>query len=106
VYFHGVRLHLLARRRSGCLPVPSEVWFRAGNVHDLTAFKEQLDRLPNTALFGDKAFCDAALNKQLKEQNARLFMPLKKPKGKQQTNSNKRYSPASRISALSFNRRY
>ena len=28
LHFHGVRLHLRARRRSGRLPVPSESWFR------------------------------------------------------------------------------
>lgn len=92
LHFHGVRLHLLAARRAGCLPVPFEVWFRAGNIHDLTAFKEHDIRFPNSALFGDKAFCDTALRTQLKEQNIRLFVPLKKPKGKEQTESDKRYS--------------
>jgi len=92
VHFHGVRLHLLATRRAGRLPVPSEIWFRAANVHDLTAFKEQKVCLPNTALFGDKAFCDAALKKQLQEQNTRLLVPIKKPKGKEQTASDKNYS--------------
>jgi len=92
LHFHGVRLHLLATRRAGRLPMPSEIWFRAGNVHDLTAFKEQTICLPNSALFGDKAFCDAALKKQLKEQNTRLLVPIKKPKGKEQTESEKSYS--------------
>ncbi|MCA1640338.1 MAG: IS982 family transposase [Acidobacteria bacterium] len=92
LHFYGVRLHLLAVRRAGHLPVPSEVWFRAGNVHDLTAFKEQNISLPDSALFGDKAFCDAALKKQLKGQNTELLVPLKKPKGKEQNESDKSYS--------------
>lgn len=92
LHFHGVRRHLLAQRRAGCLPVPFEVWFRAGNVHDLTAFKEYDIRFSNSALFGDKAFCDTALRKRLKEQNIRLFVPLKKPKGKEQTEPDKSYS--------------
>lgn len=92
LHFHGVRLHLLATRRSGHLPMPAEVWFRAGNVHDLTAFKERNIGLPNTALFGDKAFCDAALKKQLAEQNTRLFVPIKKPKGKNHDEFGKRIS--------------
>jgi len=93
LHFHGVRLHLLARRRSGCLPLPSEIWFRAGNVHDLTAFKQQLISLPDSStLFGDKAFGDAALKQQLKEQNTQLFVPLKKPQGKEQSESSKYYS--------------
>jgi hypothetical protein len=92
VHFHGVRLHLLAQRRNARLPLPKHLWFRAGNVHDLTAFKEQLISLPNSALFGDKAFCDAALKRQLEEQNTRLFVPSKKPKGKDQSESDKRVS--------------
>lgn len=92
LHFHGVRLHLLAARRSGRLPLPSEIWFRAANVHDLTAFKEQVIDLPDCSLFGDKAFCDAALKKQLKEQKTQLFVPLKKPKGKEQSQSDKSYS--------------
>lgn len=92
MHFYGVRLHLLAQRRSGHLPVPTEIWFRASNVHDLTAFKERQIGLPNSALFGDKAFCDAALKKQLAEQNTRLLVPIKKPKGKEQKASEKSYS--------------
>lgn len=93
LHFHGVRLHLLAARRAGRLPVPFEVWFRAANVHDLTAFKEHDTRFPNGALvFGDKAFCDSALRKQLKQQNVELFVPLKKPKGREQTDTDKSYS--------------
>ncbi|MCA1623682.1 MAG: transposase [Acidobacteria bacterium] len=48
--------------------------------------------MPNTTLFGDKAFCDAALEKQLSQQHTRLFVPRKKPKGKDQSESDKRYS--------------
>ena len=92
MHFHGVRLHLLARRRTGRLPLPSEIWFRAGNVHDLTAFKEQFINLSDSALFGDKAFGDASLKQQLKEQNTQLFVPLKKPQGKDQSASSKYYS--------------
>ena len=93
LHFYGVRLHLLAQRRAGRLPLPSEIWFRAGNVHDLTAFKEQNVSLPNSALFGDKAFCDARLKRQLKEPNTRLLVPMKKPRGKEQSELDKNYSP-------------
>lgn len=93
LHFHGVRLHLLAGRRTGRLPLPTEVWWRAANIHDLTAFKEQVIDLPdNSALFGDKAFSDTSLKQQLKEQNTRLFVPLKKPQGKDQSESSKYYS--------------
>lgn len=92
MHFYGVRLHLLARRRAGHLPIPAEIWFREAAVHDLTAFKEQSPNLLNSALFGDKAFCDRALKNQLLAQNTKLFVPLKKPKGKEQKESDKKYS--------------
>lgn len=92
MHFHGVRLHLLARRRTGRLPLPKEIWWRSANIHDLTAFKEQLINLPDSALFGDKAFGDATLKQQLKAQNTELFVPLKKPQGKEQSQSSKYYS--------------
>jgi len=34
-------------------------------------------------LFGDKAFCDKALETQFKQQNTRLLVAKKKPKGKE-----------------------
>ncbi len=83
LHFHGVRLHLIASRRAGRLPLPKTVWLREASVHDLTSVKERQILLPNATLFGDKAFCDAALKIQLSEQNTKLFVPRKKPKGKE-----------------------
>jgi len=81
LHFHGVRLHCIAQRRSGKLPLPSHLWVRAASVHDLTSLKEQAICLPDTSLFGDKAFCDKALSGYFTEQNTRLYVPKKKPKG-------------------------
>jgi len=83
LHFHGIRLHLIASRRAGRLPLPKILWLREASVHDLTSFKEQHICLPNSTLFGDKAFCDRALKVQLGEQNTELFVPKKKPKGKE-----------------------
>lgn len=91
-YFYGVRLHLIAARRPNRLPMPAICWFREASVHDLTSFKEQEINLSGAALFADKAYCDSALKEQLKQQNTELFVPRKKPKGKDQTDSDKRYS--------------
>jgi hypothetical protein len=38
--FHGVRLHLIASKQPNKLPLPSQVWIKEGNVHDLVALKE------------------------------------------------------------------
>ena len=83
LHFHGVRLHFIAARRNGRLPLPKTVWLREASVHDLTSVKEQRICLPNSTLFGDKAFCDRALKVHLGEQNTELLVPKKKPKGKE-----------------------
>ncbi len=92
LHFHGVRLHCIARRRGGKLPLPSHLWLRAASVHDLTSLKEQTVDLPGTSLFGDKAFCDHALTAYFKEQNTRLYVPKKKPKGRELSQSEKQHN--------------
>lgn len=83
LHFHGVRLHFIASRRAARLPLPKSVWLRAASVHDLTSVKEQQICLPNSTLFGDKAFCDRALEFELRQQNTLLLVPKKKPRGKE-----------------------
>lgn len=79
--FHGVRLHLIANRHCGRLPLPTKVWLKEGNVHDLTALREITDELPaEINLFGDKAYSDAHFKAELNERRIRLFTPIKKPK--------------------------
>lgn len=90
--FHGVRLHFLAHRRGGSLPVPAQVWLCEASHHDSKAFLEQSPNLPDTTLFGDLAYPTPAIKSQVKEQNSRLIAPQKKPKGKELTESEKYYN--------------
>ena len=78
--FHGVRLHVIAQRQSGKLPLPKQIWLCAGSHHDSKAFKEQRTELHNTSLFGDKAFAQKEIINLLKAQNSQLAVPKKKPK--------------------------
>ena len=64
-YFHGVRLHALAQRRSGQLPCPQQIWLREASCHDLRSLKEQAPELPTTTLFADSAYADSGLREQL-----------------------------------------
>lgn len=80
--FHGVRLHFIAKRQTAKLPLPNQIWLCGSSHHDSKAFKEQQIELENTDLFGDKAFADQELEKQIKAQNSKLITPLKKPKNK------------------------
>ncbi len=92
-HFHGVRLHLIAEKQPGSLPLPAKVWIREGNVHDLTAARENMAQLPSAGnLFGDKAYADAALKTELEEQGVKLFTPVKKPKNKELSNEQKKFN--------------
>jgi hypothetical protein len=90
--FHGVRLHLIAHRRTGRLPPPSQVWLCAASAHDAKAFIEQLPELPATELFGDVAYPTPQIIQHLTAQHSRLVAPQKKPKGTGLTADEKYYN--------------
>ena len=90
--FHGVRLHCLAQRRTGHLPLPAQVWLCGASHHDSKAFIGQQPVLPATELFGDLAYPTPEIIAHLKEQRTRLIAPKKKPKGKELTNNESYYN--------------
>jgi hypothetical protein len=90
--FHGVRLHLIAQRRTGRLPLPSQVWLCAASHHDSKAFIEQQPELPTTELFGDLAYPTPEIINHLKEQLTRLIAPCKKAKGGELTGPENYYN--------------
>lgn len=90
-YFHGVRLHAIAQRRSGQLPCPQKIWLREASCHDLRGVKEQAPEMPTTTLFADRAYADQAFQEQLLAQGTTLCTPKKKPKGKELSQAEKYY---------------
>lgn len=92
-HFHGVRLHLIAGRKTGKLPTPTQVWLREGNVHDLTALKEQVQLPSNMTLFADKAYISSDSKNYLQtNKQVNLITPIKKPKKKQLSKDEKNYN--------------
>lgn len=75
--FHGVRLHCLAQRRTGSLPLPTQIWLCGASHHDSKAFLQQPPTVPTTELFGDLAYPTPQIISQLKEQETRLNAPQK-----------------------------
>jgi hypothetical protein len=90
--FHGVRLHLIAQRRVGRLPLPAQVWLCGASHHDSKAFIEERPAVPSTELFGDLAYPTPEIISHLKEQQTRLVAPRKKPKGKELTDDESYYN--------------
>jgi hypothetical protein len=80
--FHGVRLHCIAQRRMGRLPLPSQVWLCAASHHDSKAFIGQQPEIATTELFGDLAYPTPEIINHLKEQLSRLIAPQKSRKAK------------------------
>ncbi len=91
-YFHGVRLHTVAQKRSGSLPLPAQIWLREGSCHDLESIRHQDIHLPNSSLIGDRAFLDPTFQQLLKAQQTTLYAPRKKPKGKELSETEKYYN--------------
>jgi len=92
IYFHRVRLHTIAQRRNGQLPLPAHIWLREGSCHDLQSVRQQHICLPNSSLIGDKAFPDPLFQAMLKEQQTTLYVPRKKPKGQELSDTEKYYN--------------
>jgi len=91
-YFHGVRLHTIARRRCGRLPLPQHIWLREGSCHDLRSVREQEVAVPRSSLIGDKAYLDATFQEHLAAQQSTLYAPRKKPKGAELSATEKYYN--------------
>lgn len=93
IHFHGIRLHLIARRRVGKLPFPTQLWMERANTHDLTALKQRQSNLPEQiTLFGDKAYADRRFKSFLKEREIQLLTPIRKPKNKELSKLEKHYN--------------
>jgi hypothetical protein len=91
--FHGVRLHLLANKQTGALPVPTRIWLKEGNLHDLIVLREIIDELPSQInLFGDKAYWDESFKAELRIKRIRLLTPIKKPKKSELSIKQKRFN--------------
>ena len=82
LYYHGVKLHLVARKRYKRLPVPESLVLTSAAVHDLTAFQQALAWPEAGALFGDKAYGDVATRAALAARHVTLCVPEKRPLGR------------------------
>ena len=82
LYYHGVKLHLIAERRPGCLPLPRHMEVSPASAHDLTVLHGVLPQLQRGWLLGDKIYRDAVVGSHLeKEQNLTLITPIQRKKG-------------------------
>jgi len=82
-YYCGLKLHILAVRRNGRLPLPDYIGTTSASAADINTLKEIADDLHDTSVYADKAYVSNALKQRLEEQNTSLNTPVKKKKGQQ-----------------------
>lgn len=84
MYYHGVKLHLVAITRWHTLPWPEYINISPGAESDLTMLLPVLPELYDTELYGDKIYAKEELEAQLeREQNVKLYTPVKRAKGQE-----------------------
>lgn len=77
-YFWGVKLHAIARRVEGSLPVPEYLFLRPASQHDYKAQIEVLEEISNRRVVGDKAFISKELESIFKANGGSLLVGKKK----------------------------
>lgn len=82
LHYYGVKLHAVASRKKGSLPIPICLGLTEAGMHDRKAFEQILPDLPHNMLecYADKAYqVEACAIHQ--EQQVTLLTPVKKEKG-------------------------
>ena len=83
LFYHGVKLHLLGRRRVQQLPLPESLALTAASVHDLSAFRQELEAPQGGNLFADKAYKDETTKTELLATQLILCTPDKCRRGQE-----------------------
>lgn len=82
LHYFGAKLHGIAFRRAGTLPLPEFFSMTKASEHDLNAVREILPQLCGRTVFGDKAYSNKDLEDVLqKENDVCIFTPVKLIKG-------------------------
>jgi hypothetical protein len=81
LYYYGVKLHLLASRQAGRLPVPQRLIITPASENDLNVFRENWSGIIDKSVFADKAYGDAAMRQKMAQNNSEVLTPVKYPKG-------------------------
>jgi hypothetical protein len=84
-YYYGVKLHAIALRRTGQLPMPALMHLSRASQHDLQTLRELDPDLGAGYLFGDKAYADEETKRALAERGTHLVTPYKRKRNEPET---------------------
>jgi hypothetical protein len=82
MYYYGVKIHAIAQKQYGALPLLFAAWITPAAESDLSSAKENLDFIRDINFFGDKAFIDKKWKAELAARGVCLVTPAKLKKGK------------------------
>lgn len=82
LHYYGVKLHAVASRKAGALPIPVCLGLTDAGMHDRKAFEHILPFLPHNMpeCYADKAY-QVEADAVHREHHITLFTPVKKEKG-------------------------
>lgn len=86
IHYRGVKLHLIAARRSRRLPLPERLALTRASQHDLAALRELNPTLGGYGLFADKAYADAETKAVLAARGTHLLTPYKRRRNEPEAN--------------------
>jgi hypothetical protein len=81
IYYHGVKLHLLASRVKGKLPIPEKLIITPASESDLNVFRDNWSGIGQRTFFADKAYQDNKMQQTMLKNGSELLSPVKYPKG-------------------------
>ncbi|MCB0261537.1 MAG: transposase [Calditrichaeota bacterium] len=82
IYYYGVKLHILASRRPGKLPVADYIALTPASDNDLKTLEIILPQLYHGQLYADKAYIKQLLHEiTWQKQYFQILTPVKKKKG-------------------------
>lgn len=68
-YYHGVKVHILAFRRNGLLPLPDYIGVTPASEADINVLKNIANDIHQTPVYADKAYIDGTLSYMLANKN-------------------------------------
>jgi IS5 family transposase len=86
IHYRGVKLHLIAARRSHRLPLPERFALSTASQHDLTALRQLNPTFGSYGLFADKAYADAETKAVLRARGTYLLTPYKRRRNEPEAN--------------------
>lgn len=76
MYYYGVKLHILAKKRDAALPEPIFIGITDAGTPDIKALEAILNSARNMTIFADKAY----ISSEYRDDTIKIFTPIKKEK--------------------------